>query len=41
MPDLRIPSGVFFALTGAILIVYSMILRGLCAPALALRSGRA
>jgi len=32
MLDLRIPSGVFFALTGAILIVHSMILPGLRAP---------
>ena len=29
MLDLRVPSGVFFALTGAILIVHSMILPGL------------
>ena len=32
MLDLRLPSGVFFALTGAILIVHSMILPGLRAP---------
>ena len=32
MLDLRVPSGVFFALTGAILIVHSMILPGLRAP---------
>jgi hypothetical protein len=29
MLDLRVPSGIFFALTGAILIVHSMILPGL------------
>jgi hypothetical protein len=32
MLDLRVPSGVFFALTGAILMVHSMILPGLRAP---------
>ena len=32
MLDLRVPSGVFFALTGAILIVHSVILPGLRAP---------
>jgi len=32
MLDLRVPSGVFFAIAGAILIVHSMILPGLRAP---------
>lgn len=32
MLDLRVPSGIFFALTGAILIVHSMIFPGLRAP---------
>jgi hypothetical protein len=32
MLDLRLPSGIFFALTGAILIVHSLVLPGLRAP---------
>lgn len=32
MLDLRLPSGIFFALTGVILVVHSVILPGLRAP---------
>lgn len=32
MLDLRLPSGIFFALTGAILIIYSVAVPGLSAP---------
>ncbi len=32
MLDLRLPSGIFFALTGAILIIYSIAAPGLRAP---------
>ena len=32
MLDLRLPSGIFFALTGAILTVHSLVLPGLRAP---------
>lgn len=32
MLDLRLPSGIFFALTGAILIIYSVVSPALRAP---------